>query len=415
MTRTRRITGLMAAAILIIGLAFLARREPWVRRPVAPELGSSLDTAPMPPGQPEGAPPEGAESALEDPDEGSPDAVDNASPSVSLLVTDPDGSPVPGAWVELFCHRAEGDEFEVTDVVKGETGGDGSLRLEVPASVDRFRLDVTPPDEEVLLPVRIEPWDPEKSPILLREALRLTGRVVDPSRAPVPGTQVFLTVDETGDNSDTHSDVNGEFEFRGLAPGEVKLEVRYGTRTAGSDRLARAGDLDVRLVVKSGGVAVVRVEGAVYDSDMGVIVCFDEQAGEFLRYWSRPDREGRLFLPGLDPEKTYTLWAGPFIEGGHLYRKGLRPGTETTLSLTKGAELKGRVVWPESRLPYHIGIYIKSEGVWTSTQVGRGGVFTFPSVPPGAWRVEVSAAANEGKLTGSEVIKTGEPGVVHIR
>ncbi|HYO73320.1 MAG TPA: carboxypeptidase-like regulatory domain-containing protein, partial [Archangium sp.] len=98
-------------------------------------------------------------------------------------------------------------------------------------------------------PIPVEAWDGEAVPVslVLREGLRLSGRVRDARGVPVGQADVVLTGDATSVVS-TRTDARGRFTLPGLVPGRVWLRVeKFGHPMREVEVEVPASDLELLL------------------------------------------------------------------------------------------------------------------------------------------------------------------------
>lgn len=69
----------------------------------------------------------------------------------------------------------------------------------------------------------------------------VSGAVVDPNNAPVPGVTVSLSNPESGARYEVRSDDGGRYDFAGVRPGQYQLEARFPGFQAIKEPLAVAG------------------------------------------------------------------------------------------------------------------------------------------------------------------------------
>jgi len=93
----------------------------------------------------------------------------------------------------------------------------------------------------------------------------VSGLILDPSGAPVPGATVTLTRQETGAQKSATSDARGEFTITAVAPGEYRLEAEHQgflhyVRTLVME-VDQQQDLRVDLALDAAGKVTVEVPG----------------------------------------------------------------------------------------------------------------------------------------------------------
>ncbi len=98
-------------------------------------------------------------------------------------------------------------------------------------------------------PVPVEAWDEEAAPValVLREGLKLSGRVRDARGGPVGEADVVLMGDGMSVDS-TRTDAQGRFTLSGLVPGQVRLRVeKFGHPIRDLEVDVPASNLELRL------------------------------------------------------------------------------------------------------------------------------------------------------------------------
>lgn len=146
------------------------------------------------------------------------------SRELDARVVDPDGQPIPGAWVRcstqpLTVERTEDGRVVTTRRIIKYTDGEGLAAFTYlrPGSLElQIRADGYRPFSELLLLERAE----EARTFVLQPGGRIQGRVIDLEGAPARGTRVWVNRPGVAPVIETTTDEAGAFELDGIPFGD---------------------------------------------------------------------------------------------------------------------------------------------------------------------------------------------------
>ena len=362
---------------------------------------------------------------------------------VSLMLVGPDGEPADGAMVEAWEQQEtdmpgfmlfdeQGEQRSPTHRVDAVDG-----RVDLPlAAGTAWRLDI-----------KGSRWAPESlrvgslaageqvdlGRVVLQQADRLEGEVVDADGRPVGGARVILTesgsslFDGGGNVRVAYAEPDGRFHFDGIAAGRYKLEGRAAGHADGSlEPVVVAGEGGVAQAVLSLG-AGRSVRGVVLNADNRPVPdavislpprIVDLMAGRTVGPDDLPagavrsDAQGRFTMGGLGPEPaTLRVRATGFAAttiteqpGGAEMVARLVPllTVEGTLLLVDGSpaaelELALRPQEDEGMGPRALGLGPGS----LMTRTDAGGGFRFEGLAPGIY---IPEAVHPGGVLEEELL-----------
>lgn len=344
-------------------------------------------------------------------------------------VTDAKGGPVGGAEVR-FRPAAElparGEEVRLREQPPDAVAGpDGrfvlpDLRPGRPVHVLVSRPGYLP---AWVLGVEAPPAEPVT--VVLEEASRLMGSLVDQDGGPVAGARVDLrwigpsagTVGleprRGGGSRSTESGARGEFSFEELAPGGVELSALADGFLPGQPKtleLPPAGELtDVRLVMRRGAV----VKGHVLDSRGKPVGGARLRAGPID---ASSDADGLYQLPGLSPG-VLGLSANHPNYRERIQEINVEPGVNALdLFLEDGFSVSGRTVDEAGDAVGGAQVEIRSEDprarAARSALSGEDGRFEAVVSEEGSYRLTATHEGfAPGELTGLRVGSTPLKGI----
>lgn len=154
-------------------------------------------------------------------------------------VVDPDGQPIPGAWIRcsaqpLTVERTEDGRVVTTRRLVKLTDAEGLAALTYlpPGS---FELKIRAPGYQTFTDVLVLDQADAEQTFVLHPGGRVHGRVVDPDGAPVRGTRVWVHRPGLAPLIETTTNERGAFELDGIPFGEryvfAGVESGIGART----------------------------------------------------------------------------------------------------------------------------------------------------------------------------------------
>ncbi len=338
---------------------------------------------------------------------GASDVVVRLRRAVSARVTvlSPQGKPVAGAGAHVY-----GSSRRTPPRVgpRQETDESGVLTMGGLDPDETYVLEVWPGDEASgALATRVDGWKPKDVTVRLEGALAVSGKVVDPSGAPLPGVAVWArgkseSNEETHGRRAVHTGPDGRFSFGELPSGPVTVTARL--EEADDDRTERvvsAGDADVTVVVDPGLTVSIRVtKPATAVGSSSAVLLGDERAGKrrVLRAYV-PANDGRVTMRGLVAGARYRLVVTP-VAGWSAAREGVAAGEDVEVALTRGRTITGRVRAAEGLLYPSVAVGLAEPflPLFEGT-VAADGAFVVEGVPEGPWHLLAYAWRS---LTGEE-------------
>ncbi len=239
------------------------------------------------------------------------------------VVVYPDGSPVAGVQVGAAGQDTAGEGKRARGGASTTAGEDGSFVLRgLPAgsytmSVSNAwqgRANVLPYDGPAVAAGTTDVR------LVVREGLRITGRVVDDAGKPVAGAWLWAmpTKPQAGrpaSNAQAQTDADGAFELLGLAPDSGPLRVQVNANNGYGGRSFSPRVLD-EVAPGTTGLEIALSSGLSVE---GVVV--DEQGQPLGNAWIQlnPERNGN--------EGPRNSGSGMIGDGGRFKVGGLDPGT----------------------------------------------------------------------------------------
>ncbi|HTX73299.1 MAG TPA: sigma-70 family RNA polymerase sigma factor, partial [Rectinemataceae bacterium] len=235
--------------------------------------------------------------------------------SIQGTVVDGDGRPVEGAALRL--ESSYHDPMEPS--ARSAADGTFAFRGVFPGPFYGLRAEATG-YAPILLPGLMVGEKPLVGVVVRLkrgEGAVVAGRLVNRERLPIASTEVILSSDPTGFHTNAATGANGEFRFRAVPPGQVRVGPGMLYDSAFKLLSVKAGDAveDIEIVVDqpayNGSVTgtIVDAEGSPITSGS---VCAQ---GTDTKARTVPDPEGRFRLanlkPGASVDILYQGWAGP--------------------------------------------------------------------------------------------------------
>ena len=375
-------------------------------------------------------------------------------------VVDEDGEPLPYVRISLMQYRYMGGKRQLAPSAGGGSSNDlGEYRIfginpgryYVSATrADSFMGALAPgsgPGANTGYPTVYYPGvldATQTSPIMVKageekagidfrivrtQAVRISGRVIDPSSSRLGDDIVVSLVSRSGAASFADrrfisvSRESGKFEIGGVSPGSYELAAtsRPGSRDSLSASLrleAGSSNLENLELVLSRGVAlqgVVKVEGAVQPAPAldGLRVLLSSGGMQFIRPWSAGNEavkaDGSFQLLGVAPGeyqvRIFRLPEGMYLKSAFLgdqeaLDKGLivgsaSEGAELTLTISgDGATLEG-IVSGDKDKPYEGATVVlvpepakrQRQDLYKNVSSDQTGRFQLTAVPPGEYKL----------------------------
>ncbi len=313
-----------------------------------------------------------------------------AVPAVTITVLDAAGLPVVGA------HVAADDGPKTREFHSGgATDREGKARVAGLRVGATYRLSAKPNDKSHLAEF-VEAWQPADTTIRLRDALTISGVVVDENGKPPGGFRVHVEGESDLDLGGVDSETDGRFTITGLAPGTYRVHADVDDFDAPGQPVApvevRAGATNVRLEVAVGLVLAVALEEKPPPHTQAAL--YAEPAGEVRQRQASAD--GRFYFRRCRPGVTYSLWIPPTSEGLMVWKTGLRAPDEVIVRRAPGKSIVVRVKTNEGdRSPF---VSASRPPIHVDGRRRVDGAYEIPGLPDGTF--EVSASANDGTPTG---------------
>jgi hypothetical protein len=346
-------------------------------------------------------------------------------------VTDSKGQPLEEAKVftSPFAGFMASGTFGIPSRKPTVTGADGSFRIEDLKRGERYDLSALHPGHAPATARGVEA-PAEDLRIVLQTGRTLSGRVVGPERAPVPGAEIQAREESrvTSEGSGISTifmrhlavtDAEGRFRIGALEAGTLSLVVsarRYRTRRLEGFRVPDE-DVDSLEIVLDRGA---RLEGRVVDGEGEPVAQARLEArlqnGEgFSDLGSEPhavsEEDGSYRLEGLETAQYRIAVESP-AHGQTDAVAAIFPGTNRLdLVLEGGVEVTGRAV-DESGAPVaDAAILLQAipSGRGFDTVSSADGTFRFPAVRDGLFRLAGQARGFAEASAPREIQISGQP------
>ena len=332
---------------------------------------------------------------------GTKDATLVLRPAASVLVTvqNPEGRPVPQAWLEAR-HRG--------GVITGQTNAAGMARLEGLDPSAPAVLSVRAPGD--YLPETLKDWTPADTVVRVRAGLALEVLVQDPAGRPVPEACVDLKwEDRRGRGDGRQTDANGIAQFAPLMAGRITVQARFpenhlrerrseeiaADTASGRVVLVLDPGLEIRAAVREGGKPA---EGQVTLA----------AAGEEQPCGSSATKGGEVRFRGLRAGVAYDLYACSGNAGAAAVLLGLRAGDPLfEVDLAPAGQISGKILLPEGDRSGGVHLLVGKASMPGEGRWRPDGSFVLPGVPPGRWTLRARVYAG-GKW--KEVFAEAESG-----
>lgn len=302
-----------------------------------------------------------------------------AGAEIAGRVVDPDGKPVPEAYVELSeAHGERGDTtfadeagaWRLPDVGSGTYVLRASSKLHIAAADLAIEHDGARATTGVVVHVE--------------HGGEIAGLVVDGTGAPVAEARVT-----TGSGSET-TDARGRFVVHGLGPDTYQVTASTPTSGAASQQvvLARGQHADVKIVVLPSSIAGVVVDARGEPVEDAEVFARSDAPNGYA--FERTDAHGRFDLGGLPPAryKIVAQRSGSRVEGAAVEVTPI--ARHVRLVVPDPAGITGRVVLDGKPVTYY-GVSIDED---PDDTYGRptpvrdpAGRFTQRDVAPGRFAV----------------------------
>jgi len=343
-----------------------------------------------------------------------------------VKVLDPDGKPVPRAYVQVDYGNGGSsgstaeDGVAIVDV-SGRAAGLAGATVVVRAP--RARTGTLLP----FGPARLGPLTGHETEVEIRLPVEatVTGVVRDPDGAPVRGAVVIAATEEQGRNLEgaftrdggdlprARTDADGRFRLGGLADGaEVDVHVAPPPDFPRPEPVrVRGGQQDVVVTLVPGTAVVVTVldeAGAPVQGATVNTTVVEERRDEAS--WRLPqsgpqgraDATGAVRLRGLDLRKRYGLAVDGPAEGWLTSRREAWSPKNETVRLARALKVAGVVRDPAGRPLAGVQVSLRvGEGSWrggaTTDAAGR---FELDGLPAGEVVLRVAVGAMGGTVVG---------------
>ena len=365
-----------------------------------------------------------------------------------------DGAALPGGELEVRLEGSPDDgghwrrmrqvEFEVRRQDSGY-----AARFEgnaLPPGL--YRLECTPDGylSKVVEEFRVSPGETEIVDLDLVPVPTLSGVVLDPEGEPVAEAEVTARAkDDDGELSrerrEDETDENGRFVLRGVAPGEVEIDVSAeGFTDLEEELVVQMGDAnpDLSFTLSYGGTLSGRVVYPDGEGAPGARVTAKSPEGVGMRSSFRSDastsvetdEDGRFFLSALDEGPYELLSSTPKPDGEGYFVARLEDvevnSDDVLLTLGPGYKLSGRVVDLAGEPVKRYALSVRPEGTFAfmmdPESVGimsqrvrdPEGRFFVDGLLPGDWTLKV-VAGGYGEVEKTTLTLPPSPGELVIQ
>ncbi len=346
-------------------------------------------------------------------------ALDASSEPPAIEIHLGHGATILGRYLDANGQGAEGEVYAYATQYEGvftsgpreATDADGSFRLEdVPPGTVRLSAWGSAGSLQLLVE-KLQPGETREGVVLqVAAGVRVSGVVVDPDGAPVPGRNLTLTPSgdpNGGANRSATTDAQGRFTFENAPAGKVQIQVSelseegYGQNVNLGPAFEAPAD-DVRLVYTP--VPKLDVSGRVLDPRGAPVpicrVTIEASGSRRQNYGWNGYRGGdevvdgtfRRRVDGTFPISVTVSEArdaagAPLNVRGQTTRVEDAAGLPVTIRLESGLEVTGRVLGPSGQGVPEVVVQSTGQRAWTDAD----GRFTLPGVDDGADTLEVSA------------------------
>ncbi|HSO23723.1 MAG TPA: carboxypeptidase-like regulatory domain-containing protein [Chondromyces sp.] len=370
--------------------------------------------------------------------------------TLSLRVTDPEGSPLPGAAVDLYRSTEEGSRASMAAAMGlGETGGDAEATgvtdeegraalAAVPVGEVRLQLSRAGSVTRSVDKVEVPPEGVDLGDVVLEPGITLSGTTVGPDGEPVGGAEVTLARNPQAPfvRPWTTSDPEGRFSIPDLDPsGEVYLQARAEGLVPEAPlkvELPPDGEVEVAMAAErilQGLVLDARsdtpVEGAtvrlIFSREMGVRGSASQGRSMMTAGDSTTDAAGLFVVDGLWPGEFEMYVRADGLRNLHqVVRLATTDSEPIVVRLQPGHELRGRVESAAGEPAPGIRIvaapasqsFDSGSSEYAVTQSDADGRFLFDSLGPGTQ--SVTARSDDGR-TARATAEAGQPEDVVLR
>lgn len=314
--------------------------------------------------------------------------VVDAAPPATITVLDAHGRPLVGVFVGAIDAEGSGEEL-----AGGRTDRDGRARIAGARDGRTYRLIARPEGTTHLAEV-LERWVPADTTVRLREARTIRGVVADEEGNPPGDFRVLVKGPPDADDTEVHTEPDGRFTVRGLAPGSWQLQADYPDLGLSNDSTpwveASAGATDVRLLLPVRQVLAITL---VDPGQAGLQAHLIPESPGATRTVAVP-ADGRLRFRRCVAGMKYSLWIPPTQEGRMVWVTGLEAPDEVTVRRTPGKSIDVRVVRAEGD-PVPL-VSASSAFVHVEGRRLEDGTYRIVGLPEGEY--EVSAFVSNGSL-----------------
>jgi protocatechuate 3,4-dioxygenase beta subunit len=353
--------------------------------------------------------------------------------SISGIVVDPSGRPIPGQTIVLSetdsskarrgRDRNTEDQRPEVNWISADTGADGSFRVRGLPFDGRFDVQAAKSyaSDRPLFDARVAdvPSGTSDLRLVMEEGVWLEGVVVDPTGTPVASVSVQAEIPGEEESWDSHRRADsraadGRFRMGPLRPGTYVVSARGSGRYGpGAPQSIDVPSAPIRLDVPIVATVFGTVEGAPGDRF------------ELTLFSSGKDRSATAYVAddgafAFDavPDEPRTLCARSDGDVRFALREGVRPGHEPLrLVLEVGQSIEGRIEGlpaPQKEAQAWNVLRFTKGVLAFSVRVADDGGFRITGLPPGEYSVEGEFEQGEvkGVMVAGVPIPAGTAGVV---
>jgi len=238
------------------------------------------------------------------------DLVITAVSTLDIRIVRPGDEPIDG-WLSM--KPVGGQALNRSAAVRPIKGKVDSYQFERLAA-GTYRLSLQAGDRFARTIVSVGHGETREATLTLERGATVRGSVTLPDGNIARATGVNLDLGEEWGSISRVTDAEGRFEFRGVPTGKLLLKTHpmgYAP-TSKAIEATPGAEVDVKLVLRSGGRVEVRVRDAADQPVAGVHIALSRPDGSPARYWiqggvrARTGEDGTVTLTGIEPGE-YSL------------------------------------------------------------------------------------------------------------